>query len=157
MHSNERPATDWIISGAIKMCCKAWDGGLYPVPLSGMQYYIRQKGKVNGPYTIEQLRSMRSSGAFTEGTTFCAEGSDHWHGLRQFVNYLDVASETGIETPGKNWTKQKIWAASAAGCGLVVAFCGLPTVGTAMIVAGGIGFIAAQYGGWGTRKNKSLE
>lgn len=116
-----------------------------------MQYYIRQNGKVTGPYTIEKLRSMRSSGAFTEATQFCGEGSNSWHTLRQFVNYLDSTPSAEIQTPGKKWTKQKIWAVSAASSGLIVAVCGLVTLGTALIVAGGIGFIAAQYGGWGTR------
>jgi hypothetical protein len=116
-----------------------------------MQYYIRQKGKVKGPYSITKLRAMRSSGALTEGAKFCAEGSDTWYTLQQFVNYLDAAPGTEIQTPGKKWTKQKIWAASVASCGLVTAVSGFPTIGTALIVAGGIGFIAAQYGGWGTR------
>ena len=115
-------------------------------------YYIRQRGEVKGPYTVSQLRSMRSAGALTEETMFCAEDSGDWRSLRQFVNYLDSLPPPEIETPGKKWTKQKIWAASAASGGLVVLLCGLPTVGMAMIVAGGIGFIAAQYGGWGTRK-----
>jgi hypothetical protein len=117
-----------------------------------MQYYIRQQGKVKGPYTITQLRSMRTSGAFTEATKFCAEGSDTWYRLNQFANYLDSAPGDEIQTAGNNWTKQKIWAVSGAAGGLVVMFCGLPTIGTALVVAGGIGFIAAQYGGWGTRK-----
>lgn len=114
-------------------------------------YYIRQKGKVKGPYNITQLRSMRTSGALTEGTKFCAEGSDHWYTLQQFVNYLDASPTGQFQTPGKKWTKQKIWSASAASGGVVVAVCGLPTLGTALVVAGGIGFIAAQFGGWGTR------
>ncbi|MGZ4964616.1 MAG: DUF4339 domain-containing protein [Limisphaerales bacterium] len=115
-------------------------------------YYIRHNGKAKGPYTIVQLRSMRSSGAFTKETMFCAEGSGSWYTLQQFVNYLDSAPVDEIQTPGNKWTKQKIWAASGVGCGLVIAFCGFPTIGTAFIVAGGIGMIAAQYGGWGTRK-----
>lgn len=126
---------------------------LIDVSLTRMQnYYIRKNGEVKGPYSVEQLRAMRRSGAFTKDTMFCAETSGDWHSLQQFVNYLDSMPSTEIQTAGKTWTNQKIWTVSAASVGLVVLLCGLPTLGMALIVAGGIGFIAAQYGGWGTGK-----
>lgn len=54
-----------------------------------MGYYILQNNETKGPYTLNQLKSMWSSGAITGNLQYCEEGYTEWLPLSDLQPVLE--------------------------------------------------------------------
>ena len=54
-----------------------------------MGYYILQSNETKGPYTLNQLKGMWSSGAVTGNLQYCEEGYTEWLPLSDLQHLLE--------------------------------------------------------------------
>jgi hypothetical protein len=57
------------------------------------KYYIDVNGKTIGPFAIDQLREMWSSGKITAKNRYCVEGGDKWTKLEMLQSVLEEKEE----------------------------------------------------------------
>src|SRR5687768_430032 len=84
-------------SFAAKRICFVLELGNFRETLK--KYYIDVNGKTIGPYSIDQLRAMWSSGKITAKNRYCVEGSDKWTNLGMLQSVLEEKVE---ETSAQN-------------------------------------------------------
>jgi hypothetical protein len=58
-----------------------------------MNYFLFEDDEARGPFTLDQLRSMRSSGAVCDGAYFCQEGDAAW----QPITDLSLSHATELD------------------------------------------------------------
>jgi hypothetical protein len=54
-----------------------------------MRYYVLQNNETKGPYTLNQLRSMWTSGTLTGNMQYCEEGYTEWLPLSDLQSTLE--------------------------------------------------------------------
>ena len=84
-----------------------------------MGYYILQNNETKGPYTLNQLKGMWSSGAVTGNLQYCEEGYTEWLPLSDLQPMLEPeqpryspqtqrlvqqATKSNPQNPSNQWT-----------------------------------------------------
>ena len=77
-------------------------------------YYVHINGKVSGPYTLGQLRSMWQSGTVMADTIFWCEGNSDWQSLLSMRHLLEPPSLPAPPTPQRTLQPAKPVAYQAA-------------------------------------------
>jgi hypothetical protein len=83
-----------ILPPAIEAVSSATPNGTMPrsETTSVHAYFILQNNETQGPYSIEELRSLWNNGTITGETFYCKQGYDEWLRLEKIVDCLQSAS-----------------------------------------------------------------
>ncbi|MBT9563534.1 MULTISPECIES: DUF4339 domain-containing protein [Akkermansia] len=75
------------------------DKDIYLIYLKAMKYFVAKSSDIEGPYSLQELETLRDQFIIDSDTPICAEGTERWFPADDLLFTLELLRENNKVTP----------------------------------------------------------